>query len=329
MKDESRWTEGPEVSEANEGPNWERQMIHDLAMASFKEQRRARRWSVFFRSLAFLYVTLLIVLYLPPGFWSDLMEEGGEVSSTHTALVKVSGVIAEDSPANASAIVTGLRKAFEDRGTKGVILALNSPGGSPVQSGRVYDEILRLKEKYPDIPVYAVASDVCASGCYYIASAADHIYADKASMVGSIGVLMNGFGFVDTLEKLGVERRLVTAGDNKGLLDPFSPINDRQLQHVQGMVDQIHSQFITAVKDGRGDRLKDDPQLFSGLVWAGEEAVKLGLIDGLGSPGYVARELIEEKNIVNFTAKRDLVERLAERFGGAAANAFVRPAELY
>jgi len=217
-------------------------------------------------------------------------------------------------------LVSGLRRAFKDKNTAGVILRINSPGGSPVQSGYVYDEIKRLRKKYPDIKLYAVVTDICASGGYYIASAADEIYADKASIVGSIGVLMDGFGFVDTMKKVGVERRLLTAGKHKGILDPFSPLKPSEVKHVQRLLDSIHQQFIDAVKAGRGDRLADDPQLFSGLFWNGEEGLKLGLVDGLGSSSYVAREIIGEEKVVDYTARPNYFDRFAERIGATMAN---------
>jgi len=202
----------------------------------------------------------------------------------------------------------------------GVILRINSPGGSPVQSGYVYDEIRRLRKEYPQTPLYAVVGDMCASGGYYIAAAADEIYADKASVVGSIGVLMNGFGFVEAMEKLGVERRLLTAGAHKGFLDPFSPAQPDEIAHIQSLLGDIHEQFIHAVKEGRGDRLQDDPSLFSGLVWTGEQAVKLGLVDGLGSAGHVAREVIGEENIMDFTPRPRYFEKLAANLGAAVAS---------
>jgi protease-4 len=219
--------------------------------------------------------------------------------------------------------VTGLRNAFEDKNTVGVILRINSPGGSPVQSGYINDEIKRLREKYPDIPFYAVISDIGASGAYYIAVAADKIYADKASIIGSIGVRMDSFGFVDAMRTIGVERRLLTAGEHKALLDPFSPEDPVAIEHIQEMLDQIHQQFVAVVKEGRGDRLKENPELFSGLIWTGEEAVQLGLVDELGSASYVAREVIKEDNLVDFTKKEDVWKRLSDRLGAGVARAFM------
>ncbi len=318
------WTSGPEVAleTASEkakkpGPgdkDWERDVVNRLAFAALNEQRRARRWSVFFKSLFFVY--LFVLFFYVPIEWGDTTISTGK----HTALIELDGVIAANSPANADMLVSGLRRAFKDKNTVGVILRINSPGGSPVQSGYVYDEIKRLRKKYPDIKLYAVVTDICASGGYYIASAADEIYADKASIVGSIGVLMDGFGFVDTMKKVGVERRLLTAGKHKGILDPFSPLKPSEVKHVQGLLDSIHQQFIDAVKAGRGDRLADDPQLFSGLFWNGEEGVKLGLVDGLGSSSYVAREIIGEEKIVDYTTRPNYFDRFAERIGATMAN---------
>ena len=318
------WTSGPEVAPKSAtkktrkpGPgdrDWERDVVNRLAFAALNEQRRARRWSVFFKSLFFVY--LFVLFFYVPMDWDEAAISSGK----HTALVELDGVIAANAPANADMLVGGLRRAFKDKNTAGVILRINSPGGSPVQSGYVYDEIRRLREKYPDIKLYAVVTDICASGGYYIASAADEIYADKASIVGSIGVLMDGFGFVDTLKKVGVERRLMTAGEHKGVLDPFSPLKPAEVEHVQGLLDGIHQQFIDAVKAGRGDRLADDPRLFSGLFWNGEEGVKLGLVDGLGSSSYVAREIIGEEKIVDYTARPNYLDRFADRIGAATAN---------
>jgi len=295
------------------GPHWEKDILNRLAFATLNEQRRARRWGVFFKTLAFIYVGVLI-FYIP----SDLGQKsisGGK----HTALVEINGVIGADTEASADNIVGGLREAFANKNTVAVIMRINSPGGSPVQAGYVYDEIKRLRKKHPAIKLYAVVVDMCASGGYYIAAAADKIYADKASIVGSIGVLMNGFGFVGTMKMLGVERRLITAGEHKGILDPFSPVKKDELKHVQSMLESVHQQFIKVVKDGRGDRLKETPDLFSGLFWNGEEGVKLGLVDELGNASYVAREVIGVENMVDFTVRASYFERFAERFGTGVA----------
>lgn len=235
----------------------------------------------------------------------------------HTALVEVEGVIADDSNASADNVITGLRAAFKDKNTQGVILRINSPGGSPVQAGYINDEIVRLREQYPDVPLYAVITDICASGGYYVAAAADKIYADKASIVGSIGVLMDGFGFVGAMERLGVERRLLTAGEHKGFLDPFSPARQEDIAHVQGMLKEIHQQFIATVQKGRGARLKESDDLYSGLMWTGEQSLEMGLVDALGSSSHVAREVIGAENIVDFTPHANYLDRFAERIGMA------------
>ena len=290
--------------------NWHRDLVNRLAFASINEQRRTRRWNVFFKCLLALYLGAILLLYWPAEWPS--MEKSSE---KHSALVEMKGVISDESEANADSVIAGLQGAFEDENTKGVILRLNSPGGSPVQSGYIYNEIKRLREEHPDTPIYAVVTDVCASGCYYIAAATDDIYADKSSIVGSIGVRMDSFGFVDSMEKLGVERRLYTAGESKGFLDPFLPSKESDVEHAKQLLNSIYEQFKSAVKEGRGDRLQDNPKLFSGLVWTGEEGLELGLVDGFGSSSYVAREIIGEEEIVEFTQQPDLLERLTERLG--------------
>lgn len=295
------------------GEHWDRDILNRLAFATLNEQRRARRWSVFFKALAFIYVGALL-FYIP----SDLGQKG-IAGGKHTAIIEVNGAIAADTEASADNIVGGLREAFKNKNTAAVILRINSPGGSPVQAGYVYDEIKRLRAKYPNTKLYAVIADICASGGYYIAAAADEIYADKASIVGSIGVLMNGFGFVEAMDKLGIERRLLTAGEHKGVLDPFSPVKKEDLKHMQSLLDGVHQQFINVVKEGRGDRLKDSPKLFSGLFWNGEEGVQLGLVDGLGSSSYVAREIVGVENLVDFTVRANYFDRFAERFGAGFA----------
>lgn len=293
---------------------WERDALIKLANSSLDEQKKSRRWSIFFKCLMFLYLLAILFLYSPKKWLG-----GVESSGSHTALVELSGIIAPDSEASADRVVTALRSAFEDEDTKGVILRINSPGGSPVQSGYINDEIKRLRSLHPEIPLYAVITDICASGGYYVAAAADKIYADKASLVGSIGVLMNSFGFVDVMEKLGVERRLITAGSHKGFLDPFSPVNDDEVLHVKNMLGEIHDQFISTVREGRGERLKETEDTFSGLIWTGEKSVELGLVDALASSSYVAREVIGEEEIVDFTAHKPYLEKLAKRFGAAAS----------
>lgn len=305
--------------------DWERGLLEKQLTAAVTEQRRARRWGIFFKLLTFAYLTTLLVLVYRPGDWGD-----GGIASTepHTALVSISGVIAHDSESSARTVMAGLEDAFEDEGTKGVILRINSPGGSPVQSSEVYDEIRRLRELHPDTPLYAVVTDMCASGGYYIASAADEIYANKSSIVGSIGVITSTFGFVDAMDKLGVERRLVTAGDHKGFLDPFSPLQAEELAHLRGLLDNIHEQFISAVREGRGDRVEENDELFSGLVWTGEQALELGLVDGLASVGEVAREVVGAEKLVDFTTKPDLLERLAKRIGASAGEAMATASGL-
>lgn len=296
------------------------EIINRLAFAALNEQRRTRRWNIFFKGLLFAYLFLImLMIYLPTD------KTGGKLTvGKHTALVDVNGVIADNSEANADTIISGLRDAFKDKNTAGVILRINSPGGSPVQAGYVNDEINRLREKHPDTKVYAVVTDICASGGYYIAAAADEIYADKASVVGSIGVLMNGFGFVDAMKKMGIERRLYTAGENKGILDPFTEEKPEDVTHVKGMLNNIHEQFIDVVKKGRGDRLVKNKNIFSGLFWTGEQAIELGLVDGLGSSSYVARELVQAEKIVDFTPRPDYLDRFAERFGVAMADVMLK-----
>jgi len=304
--------------------NWQRDVINRLAFAALNEQRRTRRWRIFFMLLFFIYMFLVYVAALEPNWYQNLLEESKNAAdSKYTALIEVQGVIAADSEASADKIITGLRNAYEDEKTAGIIIRINSPGGSPVQAGYINDELTRLREKHPDIRVYAVATDVCASGGYYIAAAADEIYADKASVIGSIGVLMNGFGFVEAMKNWGVERRLITAGEHKGFLDPFSPKKDEDVNHIKGVLKNIHEQFITQVKQGRTkslakkDQLEllENPELFSGLVWSGEQAVELGLVDALGSSSYVAREIIGAEKIKDFTYKQNYLDRFAEHLG--------------
>ncbi len=300
------------------GPQWERAVLEKVALAAIQEQRRSRQWGMFFKMMVLLY--LFALLFIGMGWFG-----GGEVSKgSHTALVDVSGVIAPGSMASADKVIAGMQAAFKDRNTKGVILRINSPGGSPVQAGYINDEIKRLRSKHPEVPLYAVVEDVCASGGYYIAAAADRIYVDKASIIGSIGVLMDGFGFTGTMEKLGVERRLLAAGKNKGFLDPFSPIQPEQTVHAETMLDDIHQQFISVVRQGRGKRLKETPDMFSGLLWVGQKSIDLGLADALGSLDYVAREVIKAEDIVDYTQQENIAERFARRFGAAAAETLVR-----
>jgi len=281
-------------------------MVNGLSV----EHRRSRRWGIFFKSLTFIYL-FAALYFIVDSSWTEKIS----LNEPHTALVDISGVIAADSEANADSIAHSLRAAFEDKNTRGVILRINSPGGSPVQSGYVYDEIKRLRQLHPQTKLYAVIGDIGASGGYYIAAAGDEIYADKASLVGSIGVISSRFGFVGVLEQLGIERRLVTAGEHKAFLDPFTPLKQSEAAFWKGVLDTTHQQFIDQVKKGRGDRLHLSDDLFSGLIWTGEQALELGLIDGLGSAGYVAREVIGEANIVSFTPSLSAFEKLAERMG--------------
>jgi protease-4 len=304
---------------AGGGENWERGVLERLVRSVLDEQRRARRWGIFFKSLGFLY--LFVVLFLALG-WLGGKEKA--LPGKHTALVELNGVIAADSQASAERVNAGLQDAFKDGKTAGVILRVNSPGGSPVQAAQINSEMRRLRALYPKIPLYAVVEDVCASGGYYVAVAADRIYVDQASIVGSIGVLMDGFGFTGTMQKLGVERRLLTAGDNKGFLDPFSPLNPKQRDYAEKLLADVHRQFIDVVKQGRGKRLKETPEMFSGLIWTGQQSIELGLTDALGSVDYVAREVIKAEDIVDFTPHENVFERFARRFGAASAEALVR-----
>ena len=309
----------PSSSSAKEGSAWEREVIERLARSALDEQRRARHWGIFFKTLTFVYLFALLFIALG---W--LGKGDSARSGQHTALVSVEGLIAAGSDASAERVSLGLKDAFEDSNTAGVIVRINSPGGSPVQAGQINQEMRRLRGLYPKTPLYVVVEDICASGGYYIAVAGDRIFVDQASLVGSIGVLRNGFGFTGAMEKLGVERRLLTAGENKGFLDPFSPANPQEQAYAQELLDEIHRQFIKTVRDGRGDRLKEDPTLFSGLVWTGARSIELGLADAMGSVDYVAREVIKAENVVDYTRSENIAERFARRLGSAAAETFVK-----
>lgn len=293
------------------------QLMAQFARDYLRDRRAERRWRSFFR-LAWLalIVSLIYLLFAQ-------RHPGAAPSTPHTALVEVRGEIAADTEASAELMLSALKNAFEDQGAQAVVLRINSPGGSPVQAGIVNDEIKRLKAKHGK-KVYAVVEEICASGAYYIAAAADEIYVDKASVVGSIGVLMDGFGFTGLMDKVGVERRLLTAGSNKGMLDPFSPENPQQKAYAQAMLDQIHQQFITVVKQGRGKRLKETSETFSGLFWNGEEAVKQGLADGFGNLDYVAREVVKAEEVIDYTPRDNVAERLAKRFGAAVGEGAVK-----
>ena len=259
-----------------------------------------------------LYLSIFSIIYI-----FNNLEVGNFGSGKHSALIEINGVIAANTEARADYVITGLRRAFEDENTQGIILRINSPGGSPVQAGYINDEIIRLRAKHQNIPVYAVITDMCASGGYYIASAADKIYANKASIVGSIGVVMAGFGFVETIEKLGIERRLLHAGDNKGFMDPFRPLKAAETIHIQGLLNEIHQQFIDVVKQGRGDRLKDDETLFSGLIWTGKESIKLGLVDELASASQIARDVIGAEDIIDYTKRENYLDQFSKKIGSA------------
>ena len=297
---------------------WERQAIERIATAALIEQRRARRWGIFFKMLIFIY--LFALLFIGMG-WVGKKDTG---TGKHTALVDINGVISPNSLASADNVTAGLQDAFKDKRTQGVVLRINSPGGSPVQAGYINDEIRRLRAKYPDIPLYAVVEDICASGGYYIAVAADRIYVDKASIVGSIGVVMDSFGFTGTMEKLGVERRALASGENKTFLDPFAPVVEAHKEHAEQMIQQIHQQFIGVVRQGRGKRLKETPDLYTGLLWVGQKSIDLGLADALGSVDYVAREVIKAEEIVDFTLRENVAERLAKKFGAGVADGLAR-----
>jgi len=295
-----------------ENRNHDDQIVKEIARETVSELRKTRRWRNFFYSLFALYIFVFLAIYM-----ANNLSSLGLIGEQHTALVDINGIIAEDMEASADNIVSGLRAAYEDSNTAGIIIRINSPGGSPVQAGYVNDEIKRLRNENPDIPVYAVISDICASGGYYIAVAADRIFANKASIVGSIGVIMAGFGFVDAINKLGIERRLLTAGNNKGFLDPFSPLKHDEVSHISTLLEDVHKQFIAVVREGRGERLKGTDEIFSGLIWTGEQSVEIGLVDELASAGKVAREIIGAEEIVDFTRKENYLDRITRHLGSA------------
>jgi len=307
------------MDEQDRQSNWEKKIVRQLALSALQERKATRRWGIFFKLLTFAYLSTIILLLSP-----DLLDKASDIDKPHTAVIEIKGVIADGESASADNIIQAMREAYKDDNTKGVILRINSPGGSPVQAGYVNDEIRRLKEKHPKIPVYAVVMDMCASGGYYIAAAADKIYVDKSSIVGSIGVLMNGFGFEGAMKDFGVERRLLTAGKYKGIMDPFSPMKEEELTHVQTLLDNMHKQFIDVVKAGRGDRLSDNENLFTGLFWTGEQSIELGLADDYGSSSSVARDVIKHEKLVDFTPKEDVLGRLADRVGASAAKMFAK-----
>ena len=300
---------------------WERKVLEDLAFAALQEQRKSRRWGYVFKGLMFLYLFAVLMLIIPS---DDLPMHKTE----HTALVEINGEISADAEASADAIVTGIRDAFESKNAQGLILRLNTPGGSPVQAGIINDEIKRLQATRPDFPVYAVIQDVCASGGYYIAVAAKEIYADKASIVGSIGVRMDSFGFTGLIDKMGVERRSVTAGKNKAFLDPFLPIKEADLEFAHEMLNNIHQQFIDVVKAGRGERLSDDPRLFTGLFWSGEQALPLGLIDGLANSSTVARDIVGAEEIVDYTLRPSYFDQFSGKLGASISQLVLQSSRI-
>lgn len=305
----------PQPNPDDSNPNWERQTLEKLAFAALDEQRRHRRWGIFFKLLGFAYLLVVLFAVVDWGVSAEHQER-------HTAMVNFQGVIDAKGESSAEKLISALQGAFDEKHSAGVILRINSPGGSPVQAGLVNDEIRRLRGKHPDKPLYVVVEDVCASGGYFVAVAADKIFVNQASIVGSIGVLMDGFGFTGTMEKLGVERRLLTAGENKGVLDPFSPVSEKQKAHVQAMLNEIHRQFIDVVKAGRGDRLKESPEMFSGLMWTGAQSVNLGLADGFGSVESVARDVIKAEKILDYSVRDNIAERFAKKLGAGAVSSF-------
>jgi protease-4 len=301
------------MSDSDDKPDYE-SIVKRLAFAAIDEQRRSRRWRIFFLFLFFAYITVLGIVLMDSGGGQQTSDEG-----RHTALVRMPGIIGVGEKSGAETIIAGLESAFKHEETAGVILEINSPGGSPVQSAYIYDEIRRLRSEYESIPLYVVVSDIAASGGYFVAAAADRIYVNKSSLVGSIGVRLDSFGFVELMDKLGVERRLLVAGDDKGLLDPFLTEDAGQKAHLQEMLNEVHQHFIDAVKQGRGDRLSQQEDLFSGLIWTGEKAIELGLVDEFGTAKSVAKDVIKAETIINFTPSSQLLDRIADRLGAAVA----------
>jgi len=304
------------MSDTNDKTDYE-SIVQRLAFAAINEQRRSRRWRIFFLFLTFAYLTVVGIALMGSSGGLDgsqLSDEG-----KHTALVRMPGLISSGEKSSAATVIAGLESAFEHEETVGVILEINSPGGSPVQAAYIYDEIKRLRREHESIPLYVVVSDIAASGGYFVAASADRIYVNKSSLIGSIGVRMDNFGFVELMNKLGIERRLLTAGDNKGLFDPFLPEDAGQKAHLQQMLNEVHQHFIDAVKQGRGERLSQQADLFSGLIWTGEKAIELGLVDDYGTTNSVARDVIKAETIVNFTPRGHLFERIAERIGAVIA----------
>lgn len=310
--------ENQKANDAGLVRNWERETLERLVFATVREQRAARRWGIFFK-LSFLLLALLAIWAYSDFYTGSDIESLGR----HTALIEIDGTIDDEGSGAADTVIPSLNKAFADAGSAAIVLRINSPGGSPVQAGIIVDEIQRLKKGYPNKPLYVVVDEICASGGYYIAAAADKIYVNKASIVGSVGVLMDGFGFTGLMDKLGVERRLLTAGENKGFLDPFSPQSDKQKQHALAMLNEIHEQFIAVVRAGRGKRLKENPEIFSGLYWTGAKAVEMGLADGFGTVDTVAREVVKAEDIIDYTAHEGLPERVLKKFGASVGSGAV------
>jgi protease IV len=304
----------PNLGTNTKSVGWEREVIEKLLHSNLKEQRAKRRWGIFFKLTGLALAGVFLATTLG---WLDLSKSASEGGEKHTALIELAGAIDIDGEASADSINTALRAAFDDDNTAGIVMRINSPGGSPVQSGLIYQEIKRLRAKHPTIPIYAVVEEMCASGGYFVAAAADKIYVNEASLIGSIGVLMDGFGFTGIMEKAGVERRLLTAGANKGFLDSFSPLGEDQKKFAQQMLADIHQQFIDAVKKGRGTRLKDNPEVFTGLVWTGKRSIELGIADEIGSLDSVARDVIKVENMKDFTSRENIAEKLARRVGAS------------
>jgi protease-4 len=292
--------------------NWEREVLEKLVFATLKEQKSSRRWGIFFK-----FATLLVIIVALSTYFDFNWTGSEETLGRHTALIEIEGAIESEGSGAASVVIPALNKAFSDSGSGAIVRHINSPGGSPVQAGMIVDEMNRLRKGYPGKPLYVVVDEICASGCYYIAAGADRIYVNKASIVGSIGVLMDGFGFTGFMDKVGVERRLLTAGENKGFMDPFTPLTDKHRQYAQAMLDEIHQQFIQVVRNGRGKRLKESPEMFSGLFWTGAKSIDMGLADALGTVDSVARDVIRAEDIVDYTQHEGLPERVLKKFGAA------------
>lgn len=299
---------------------WEREAIEKILSESLKEQRARRRWGIFFK---FVWIAIILAIFALAKT-IDFSDSESAAVGPHAALIRIKGVIETGGAASAENVNKALQKAFAEQNVVGVILHINSPGGSPVQAGRIHDEILRLKQLYPNKPVHVVVEDICASGGYYIAAAANNIYVDKASIVGSIGVMINGFGFTGLIDKIGIERRLLTAGKNKGFMDPFSPQSEQQRKFAQNLIDEVHEQFIAVVRNGRGTRLKENDDIFSGLIWTGSKAIELGLADGLGTVGSVAREVLQAQSVVDYTEEENLSDRVLKKLGASMGEGAVK-----